>query len=231
MKKTVIRTKIGDLTPLYDISDGRQKNRPSTEFFDSGEIYSVYLQDRTTIKTPVGDIPAEFVTFYKSGAVKRVFPLYGQLSGFWTEEQEYELATDITINLFGRKITVKPLCLYFYESGQLKSITIWSKERITVSTRYGDITTSLGLSFYEDGNLESIEPVLGSKITVPESEREDVFPVVISSDGKPNWNGGILYPFYARLISINADDNSLKFTDDGKIKSIRTVPLYRSHSL
>ena len=114
MKQTVIRTKVGDLIPLYDISDGRQKNRPSVEFFDSGEVYSVYLQERTNIKTPVGEIPAEFVTFYKSGAVKRVFPLYGQLSGFWTEDQEYELATEITVKFLGKPFSVKrPVFIQF----------------------------------------------------------------------------------------------------------------------
>ncbi len=227
MQKEIIKTPVGDLVPFYEISDGRQKNRPSVEYFKGGALYSIYLQEQTEIQTPLGKVPAELITFYESGAIKRIFPLYGQLSGFWTEDQEYELATDIEFNLQGEMKKVKPMCLYFYESGQLASITIWPKERLTVHTPYGDITTDLGVEFYESGEIKSVEPVLGSILRLPKSEKFRVEPLIQSSDGVTNWNDGVLYPYYSMAFRMHANDNSLKFEKDGRIAGIRTVPLYK----
>lgn len=225
-----IETPLGKLIPFFEISDGRQKNRPSVEYFKTGELYSIYLQEQTLVKTPVGMMPAELITFYKSGAIKRIFPLYGQISGFWTEEDEYRLATEISIPVLDRVIKVKPLCIYFYESGVIRSITIWNKERISVDTQYGSVTTDLGIELYETGSLKSIEPVLGTKLIIPPSQRDKVESRIISSDGKINWNDGEIYPYYAMAFRMHADDNSLKFNIDGSIREVRTVPLYRKRA-
>lgn len=230
-KKQVIDTPYGKLIPFYEISDGRQKNRPSVEYFESGALYSIYLQEQTLIKTPIGVIPAEFITFYENGNIKRIFPLYGQISGFWTEEDEYRLATDVTLNILGKELRIKPMCIYFYEDGSVHSITIWSKERIKVDTNYGVVETDLGVELYRSGKLKSIEPVLGTTLKIPESERDTLEPVIISSDGKPDWNGGVIYPFYAMSFRMHADDNSLKFDERGTISQVRTVPLYRRKKL
>ena len=230
MRKTVIDTPLGKLIPFYEITDGRQKNRPSVEYYKSGALYSVYLQEQTVVKTPAGDMPAELITFYESGAVKRVFPLYGQLSGFWTEDQEYGLATVLPFMVQGKRVLVKPLCVHFYESGKIASITIWPKERMKISTRYGEITTDLGVEFYESGEVKSIEPILGSKIIVPLSEKNTVMAGLVSSDGKPDWNDGVLYPFYSLAFRMHADDNSLKFDLRGRIIEIKTVPLFRKYN-
>ena len=40
---------------------------------------------------------AEQVSFYESGALKRIFPLNGTLSGYWTQEDEAKLATPLTL--------------------------------------------------------------------------------------------------------------------------------------
>lgn len=230
MKKMVIDTPLGKLIPFYEITDGRQKNRPSVEYYKSGALYSVYLQEQTVVKTPAGDMPAELITFYESGAVKRVFPLYGQLSGFWTEDQEYGLATSQTFIVQGKGVAVKPMCVHFYESGKIASITIWPKERMKISTRYGEITTDLGVEFYESGQIKSIEPILGTKIFVPLSEKNTVMAGLESSDGKPEWNGGVLYPFYSLAFRMHADDNSLKFDIRGHISEVKTVPLFRKYN-
>ena len=227
MQKEIIKTLVGDLVPFYEISDGRQKNRPSVEYFKGGALYSIYLQEQTKVQTPLGKVPAELITFYESGSIKRIFPLYGQLSGFWTEDQEYELATDIEFILQGEKVSVKPMCIHFYESGKVASITIWPKERLTIKTLYGDITTDLGVEFYESGEIKSVEPVLGSVLKLPKSEKFRVLPLIKSSDGITNWNDGVLYPFYSMAFRMHADDNSLKFEKDGRIAEVRTVPLYR----
>ncbi len=200
MKRIVLDTPVGKLVPFYEISDGRQKNRPSVEYYKSGAIYSIYLQEQTIVDTHIGKIPAELITFYEFGGIKRIFPLYGQLSGFWTEDQEYELAKEMTFVIQGEKKTVKPLCIHFYESGKVNSITIWSKERMTIHTLYGDITTDLGVEFYESGEIKSIEPVMGTKLAIP---------------GK-----GIIYPFNVFKLRMHADDNTLKFDKIGNITAV-----------
>lgn len=201
MRRTTVETSVGKLVPFYEISDGRQKNRPSLEYYKSGALYSVYLQEQTKVHAPVGDMPAELVTFYESGSVKRVFPLYGQLSGFWTEEQEYELAKPMTFTIQGKKVSVKPLCIHFYESGRICSITIWSKERMTVHTLYGDITTDLGIEFYETGEIRSVEPVIGTKLVLPDR--------------------GVVYPFNFFRLRMHADNNTLKFDKTGHLTEIK----------
>ena len=44
------------------------------------------------LKLPAGDYQAELITFYEDGNVKRVFPLYGQISAYWSVEEEMEQA-------------------------------------------------------------------------------------------------------------------------------------------
>ena len=200
MKRTVLDTPVGKLVPFYEISDGRQKNRPSVEYYKSGDIYSIYLQEQTIIDTPIGKVPAELITFYENGGIKRIFPLYGQLSGFWTEEQEYELASSFDFVIQGERKKIKPLCIQFFESGKVCSITIWSKERLTIHTLYGDITTDLGVEFYETGEIKSIEPVIGTKLSIP---------------GK-----GIIYPYNFFRLRMHADDNTLKFDRQGHLAMV-----------
>ena len=227
MDRQIIKTPVGDLVPFYEIEEGRQKNRPSVEYYSSGELYSIYLQEQTIINTPVGEIGAELITFYKSGAVKRIFPLYGQCSGFWSEDDEYSLAEEVTVPLFGKEVSVKPMCLYFYESGTLRSLTIWPKEKLGVATRYGIINTDLGVELYESGRLKSIEPVLGTVIRADISERERLTPGITSSVGDTDWNDGVFYPYDATRLRMHADHNSLEFDEKGAIKKMKTVPLYR----
>ena len=226
----MIETSVGRLIPFYEVTDGRKKNRPAVEYYNSGAVYSVYLQNQTIIATPIGSIPAEFITFYESGAVKRIFPLYGQISGYWTTQQEYELAENVTFEVLGQEVTVKPLCIYFYESGNIKSVTIWDKERLTFKTRYGEVTTDLGISLYEDGRLQSIEPVLGTELYIPFVERIKLKSKIKSSGGKYNGIADVIYPFYAMAFRMHADNCSLKFDEEGYIKSVRTVQLYRNVS-
>ena len=50
------------------------------EYYDNGGIKSIYAQEPVKIKTSIGIIKAEFITFYESGAIKRIFPVYGGTS-------------------------------------------------------------------------------------------------------------------------------------------------------
>ena len=87
-----IKTAYGDLIPCYDSSDVRKRYREALERYPSGALRSIYLQDRTVIWTQVGRIHAELVSFYECGTIKRVFPTYGKISAYHTEEDEYEEA-------------------------------------------------------------------------------------------------------------------------------------------
>ncbi len=198
-----IKTSCGELIPSYEADYSvRKKYRNAVEFYEDGNIYSIYLNHQTIVKTPVGDLPAELITFYPDGAIKRLFPLYGQISAYWGEDDEFSLSEEVEIPVGNRRIKCHPRCIYFYPSGKVKSITIWSKSEIALLTRYGEVKTNVGASFYENGALESIEPTADSAIYV---------------DGQKIW---VFSPLSNR---IHADNCSLKFHENGKIKMRRKI--------
>lgn len=202
--ENVIASKWGNLIPKYKADDVRTKYRSALELYSEGSLRSIYLQNRIEVKTAVGKLNAEFITFYESGAIKRVFPLYGQLSGYWTQNDEYELSEEANLKLFsdGKETMVRPLCLYFYPEGQLHSITVWPQSPMMVETAYGRVRTRIGVEFSADGKILSIEPEIGTKI--------------ITGFGK-------MYPYDSGAIGINADYNSLRFDKNGQLTECRTI--------
>lgn len=196
-----ISTEAGVLVPKYQIFDTRTKYRNALEFYESGKLKSVYLQEPQEVETPSGKFKAEMVTFYEEGSVHRVFPLYGQISGYWSESDEYELAEPIFLDLESVQISGKVICLCFYPSGKIKSITLWSIERIKAKTIYGVVIGRLGIAFYENGKIKSLEPLYPAEISTP-------IGVLLAYDNNP--------------IGIHGDDNSLCFNEDGSVKSLIT---------
>lgn len=104
-----LETDYGKLIPAYELSDIRKKYRHTVEFYESGSLRSIYLEEQTEVETSLGKIKAELITFYENGNIKRIFPLYGQINGYWTEENEFELAKEMTIPILGDQI--RPLYL------------------------------------------------------------------------------------------------------------------------
>ncbi len=178
--------------------DFRRKERERLRFYKSGNLRSVYLNEPTVIETSLGPIEAELVTFYESGAIKRVFPRYGQVSAYWSENDEARITKEITIFAGKQLLKVRAHNLYFYETGELRSVTIYNCDTLTLNTHYGQIRTNIGMSFYRSGEIESIEPA---------------FKTVIEIDGKR------VKPFYFMADGMHADHNSLKFDKNGKITS------------
>ena len=88
----VLATAAGDLVPQHTIDDARRMHRPPVVFHPNGHVRSLPLERRTPVATPLGTLPAELVTFHDNGALARVFPLNGKLSGYWTEADEAGLA-------------------------------------------------------------------------------------------------------------------------------------------
>lgn len=199
-EKNMVVTEVGDLIPAYTETN-RRKNKPSVEFDRQGMVISVALDRQQEVITPIGELPAELVKFYPTGELHRVFILDGQLSGFWTEEEERELNIPISFDLGFSEFRAMINGLCFYKSGEIKSITLFPGERISVATPLGTVDTRVGLSLYESGNLKSVEPA--EQVTV-------------------NTPIGNITAYDPDQIGVNADSNSLSFTEEGLIQSLIT---------
>jgi hypothetical protein len=176
----------------------RRKERKRVERYKSGRIKSVYLNAQTLIKTDIGVIPTELVTFYESGAIRRIFPRYGAISAYWSQQDEASITSKMSFEIGGKTYDCRPMCIHFYESGEVYSITIYDHEKMPVSTGYGDIYTNVGVAFYKDGKIKSLEPVFKTRIEI---------------NGKP------VYPFCFFANHMHADNNSLVFDESGTITS------------
>jgi hypothetical protein len=201
-EKNLLNTPYGDLVPQYETEDmGRRQHKPFY-FYKNGTIKSVPLQSQTLIRTPVGGISAELVTFYESGNLKRVFPLDGKLSGFWTARNEFALAEEITISSPLGSIRSKFIALQFYESGALKSLTLWPGEFLSLTTPAGLIRIRTGIAFHEDGAIRLLEPAGVVRVETPVG-------TLTAYDNEPQ--------------GIHGDLNSLEFTPEGEIMALKTV--------
>jgi len=197
-----LKTPYGDLVPQYEAEDmGRRPVKP-LYFYKSGAIKSLALQSQTLLRTPVGSVPAELVTFHESGSIKRIFPLDGHLSGFWTSKNEYELAETITIASPIGDLKARFIGLQFYEGGALKSLTLWPGEFLTLKTQAGEFRIRTGIAFYEDGSLRSLEPAGIIKVETPVG-------TMTAYDNEPQ--------------GIHGDLNSLEFALDGSIQALKTT--------
>lgn len=200
-KRNVVKTPYGELMPQYEDNGIRRKNLQSLSFFENGNIKYISLQNQSTIETPIGPIKAEYLSFYDDMTLRRIFPLSGKLSGYWSEEDEYELAEDLELDLPIGKLQCKVISIHFYRSGKLKSITFWPKSKVEISTSLGLIPTRIGISFYENGNLKSLEPRIPIKIATPI---------------------GVITAYDLNANGINGDINSLCFSETGEIEGLTT---------
>jgi len=201
-EENVLSTPYGDLIPQYEAEDmGRRQLKPFY-FYKNGAIKSVPLQTQTLLRTPVGGIPAELVTFYDSGSVKRIFPLDGKLSGFWTAKNEFELAEEMTVESPIGSLRAKFIAIQFYESGALKSLTLWPGEFLTLMTPAGQIRVRTGIAFYEDGTIRSLEPAGVVQVETPIGK-------MTAYDNDPQ--------------GVHGDLNSLQFSPEGTVMALKTI--------
>lgn len=194
-------TQYGPMVPQYEHAGVRRKHTYSVSFFQNGIIQRIALHDQTEIETPIGKFPAELITFYETGSIKRIFPLNGQITGYWSEDDEYSLAQEFTFNLPAGTIKTKVISVCFYENGSIQSLTLWPKEIINVKTPIGEQRVRIGLCLYPTGEVKSFEPASPIDINTPI---------------------GTISAFDLSASGINGDVNSLNFTKDGKIKSFAT---------
>lgn len=201
-KENVLSTPYGDLVPQYEAEDmGRRQLKPFY-FYKNGAIKSVPLQTQTLLRTPVGGIPAELVTFYESGSIKRIFPLDGKLSGFWTAKNEFELAEEMSVESPIGSLRAKFIAIQFYESGALKSLTLWPGEFLTLMTPAGQIRVRTGIAFYEDGTIRSLEPAGVVQVETPVG-------MMTAYDNDPQ--------------GVHGDLNSLQFSPEGEVMALKTI--------
>ncbi|OPJ61920.1 hypothetical protein [Clostridium oryzae] len=197
-----LSTDYGKFVPQYENAGIRRKNTCSLSFYENGMIKSVSLQTQTPVVTKYGVIPAEYITFYDTGEIKRIFPLNGKLSAYWDEDDEKELADDISFNLSCGSFNNKIIGFYFYKAGDIKSVTLWPKEKAKISTSQGILPVRIGFSLYENGSIKTLEPQLPIDIKTPI---------------------GVVKAFNNKVLGLNGDINSLSFYSDGRIKSLTST--------
>ncbi len=198
-ERIVLRTEFGELIPQYDFATYRKKRTSSITFYENGRLRRIALNEPMEVNTPIGIRRAELLTFYECGSLKRLFPLNGQLTAYWEEEDEYQLTKEESFELSFGRITGRVISVYFYKSGKIKSITLWPGETLRVETKYGVIPVRNGISFYMDGTINSLEPAL---------------PVFIKTPI------GMLQAYDENAIGIIGDNNSVVFSKEGKLISL-----------
>lgn len=199
-EKNVIVTHAGELYPFYGDDSPRRKYKSTVTFHPNGMIRAVSLEKMQDVMTPVGELPAELVTFYDTGELKRVFPLDGKISGFWTEEDERPLNIPLNFDFEFASFSGIITGICFYKSGDIRSLTLFPGETVDIKTAgSGTLSARQGFSLYEDGKLKSLEPALPTKVLTP---------------------AGALSAYDPNAIGVNADSNSLRFDEQGRILSL-----------
>ena len=125
LEENSVPTPQGWLVALYDPEDVRRSSGKSFCLYPNGMWRSLELQGQTTVSTPLGDMPAEWLAWHEKGALKRILLRKGKLSGYWTEQDERKLATELSLDLQGQSVNAKIQGLRFYASGMLESVTFW----------------------------------------------------------------------------------------------------------
>ena len=200
-----LQSPVGELVPLYqmaELGERQKKDRRSLGFYESGKIKSVALDRAMPVKTPLGVFKAEAVSFYENGAINRLFPLNGQIDGYWSERNEGALAERLDFDLSVGRFSAKIISLHFYPSGALKSLTLWPGEQITIQSPVGPMRIRTGFSLYEDGSVRSLEPAGVEALSTPI---------------------GVVKAFDAEVMGMNADQNSVQFSPAGRLISVKTI--------
>ena len=200
--RTELTTPYGSFTPQYEGNEERRRMIPEVSFYPNGALRNLPLQEQALVTTPLGSLPAELITFHDTGAVKRVFPMNGKLSGFWTQEDEEKLAEEQHIITPFGPVRAKFISLCFDKDGALRSLTLWSAQKINVPTPMGIFAARIGVSFHPTGEVASLEPAQPIRIKTPL---------------------GLLHAFDPDAHGVHGDHNSLCFDPQGNVVAITTV--------
>ncbi|KUG27652.1 hypothetical protein ASZ90_002510 [hydrocarbon metagenome] len=199
---TVIATAHGVFTPRHASQDERTKTGPSLEFFPDGGLRSIILESRTPVATPAGEVLAEQILFHPDGSLRRVFPLCGRISAYWTQEDEAGLLTPFAALTPQGRIKAKFLSLAFDGRGNLRSLTLYPGQAVDMATPAGTVPVRIGAAFYPDGAVRSVEPARPTEIPTP---------------------AGRVLAFDPDATGITGDVNSLRFDPRGRLVHVATV--------
>jgi len=188
------------LVPLFQDNEVRRKTGKPITFYPNGCLKNLPLQDQTGIPTPLGLLPSEYLAFYEAGSLRRVFPLDGKLSGYWTEEDERNLAYEMDFQFSCGRFKSRIIGIQFYPNGSVQSITLWPGELVTVKSPL-PIEVRTGLSFYPGGELKTLEPARPTPVQTPV---------------------GTVYAYNCQALGLNGDANSLCFSEEGTLMSLLT---------
>ncbi|SHI38521.1 hypothetical protein [Clostridium intestinale] len=200
-EKNEIKTLYGTFIPQYEQGEIRRKYNSSISFYENGSIKVINLNNAMDIKILEDVFSVEKITFYETGEIKRIFHLNGKLSGYWGEEDEYELAKKYKFNLRFGNFESKFMSLQLYKNQKVKSISFWPGEKVEIKTNFGLISIRTGISLYEDGSIKSCEP-----------EKPISIETLI----------GKILAYDISSMGIHGENNSLSFYEDGSVRSLVT---------
>lgn len=192
-------TPLGRLTPQFSTDDMRRPKVEPLMFHPNGTLRAIALEERTEVPTPLGPMRAELLTFYPCGSLRRVFPLNGKLSGYWTEKEEAALAGPMAVDTPAGTVTARLVGVQFFPDGGLRSVTLWPGDTVEADTPAGRMAVRIGMSFYRSGKLRSVEPAR---------------PVAVPTRLGP------LEAFDPDALGVHGDLNSLVFNEDGSVASL-----------
>ena len=200
--RTLLTTPYGTFTPQYEGNEERRRMIPEVSFHPNGVLRALPLQEQALVTTPLGSLPAEMITFHDNGAVKRVFPINGKLSGFWTQEDEEQLAEELHIATPFGPVRAKFISICFHSTGSLRSLTLWPGQLLDVPTPLGVLSTRVGVSFHPSGQVASMEPAR---------------PLRVST------RMGVFHAYDPDAHGVHGDHNSLHFDSQGRVLGLTTV--------
>lgn len=202
LAQDTVPTPHGWLEPLFEAEDVRRSDVKSFSLYPNGMWRSLELREQTPVPTPLGDLPAEWLSWHENGKLKRILLRKGKLSGYWTEQDEQKLAHTVTLALPCGSVSAKVQGLRFYPSGACESITLWPGETLRLPTPIGALPVRFGCAFYESGALRSCEPARPVPVLTPVGQ----------------------IPAYDPAASaICGDTNSLSFLEDGSVAALLTA--------
>ncbi len=197
-----LETPLGTLVPQFTANTLRRRQLPVVSFHPGGMLRNVPLETQTVVPTPAGPISAEQVTFYRDGALNRIFPLNGALSGYWTQEDEVRLAEPLSLETPVGPVEALFIALHFNPAGGVRSLTLWPSETLDVPSPQGSIATRIGVSFFDSGALCSLEPATPTAVSTPI---------------------GRLLAFDADALGLCGDACSLRFRENGSLFGLKTA--------
>jgi hypothetical protein len=195
------RVRYGDhlLVAQYQEEPPRRIVVPQVAFHQNGKLKDITLQTPTLISTAIGTLPAERITFYDDGHLRRVFSTAGKPNATWTEDDEMTLCPKQSLILPTGPIEAKFIGISFFPSSKVRSVTLWPKETVTVSTPLGNFPARIGIAFHENGQLRAFEPARTLELPTPI---------------------GIIPAFHALAVGIHGDRGSVEFTVKGHLKAV-----------